>query len=175
MKKALTLCGLFGLATEFQAASAQTQAPAGSPGPPPPAARGPALAVSIEMAQDAITACAANGYKVAVSVVDSAGVLKVLLAGDGAHARGVESSTKKATTALALKMPTSEAAEKAKTDQTLAAKLTADTSLFARPGGLLLKVGDEVIGAIGVGGAPGGEKDEACAKDAIEKTKGQLK
>jgi uncharacterized protein GlcG (DUF336 family) len=175
MKKTLTFGALCAMALASGIAVAQTPAPAAPPGPPPPAARGPALAVSTAMANDAIAACAANGYTVAVSIVDSAGVLKVLLAADGAHVRAVESSTKKATTALALKMPTSEVAEKAKTDQALAAKLTADTTLFARAGGLLIKVGDETIGAIGVGGAPGGEKDEACAKDALDKVKGELK
>jgi len=173
MKTALMFSSVLSLALASGTASAQS--PAGPPGPPPPAARGPALAVSIEMANDAIAACAANGYKVAASVVDSAGVLKVLLAADGAHVRAVESSTKKATTALALKMSTSEAADKVKSDAAFKAKTDADASLFIRAGGLLIKVGDEVIGAIGVGGAPGGEKDEACAKDALDKVKGELK
>ena len=35
-------------------------------------------------------------------------------------------------------------------------------------GGLPVKEGDEVIGAIGIGGAPGGHLDEACAQAAID-------
>ena len=38
-----------------------------------------------------------------------------------------------------------------------------------------VRVGNEVIGAVGVGGAPGGHLDEACAIAAIEKVKDQLK
>jgi uncharacterized protein GlcG (DUF336 family) len=158
--------------TIAQIASAQTPPP---PAPQPPAAKGPSLAAAMEAANAAISNCTANGYTVAVSIVDSAGVTKVLLAADGARARAVESSTKKAVTALTLKMSTAEVAEKIKTDEALAARLTADPTLFARPGGLLLKAGDEIIGAIGVGGAPGAEKDEACATAAIDKVKAQLK
>jgi uncharacterized protein GlcG (DUF336 family) len=35
------------------------------------------------------------------------------------------------------------------------------------PGGVVIKSGEDVIGAIGVGGAPGGEKDEVCAQAAV--------
>jgi uncharacterized protein GlcG (DUF336 family) len=42
-------------------------------------------------------------------------------------------------------------------------------------GGVPIKVGEEVIGAIGVGGAPGGDKDEACAQAGIDKIKDRLK
>jgi uncharacterized protein GlcG (DUF336 family) len=107
--------------------------------------------------------------------VDSAGVLKVLLAADGATKGAVESSTKKAVTANAMKAATSEIQEKMKTDPALAAKVAADTTLFARAGALPLMVGEDVIGAVGVGGAPGGEKDEACTAAGIDKITARLK
>jgi uncharacterized protein GlcG (DUF336 family) len=49
------------------------------------------------------------------------------------------------------------------------------TGIIAAQGALPIKVGDEVIGAVGVSGAPGGEKDEACAKTGIDKVADQLK
>jgi len=49
------------------------------------------------------------------------------------------------------------------------------SGIIAAQGALPIKVGDEVIGAVGVSGAPGGEKDEACAKAGIEKVADQLK
>ena len=101
------------------------------------------MVLALEAAQTAISTCAANGYKVAASIVDSAGVLKVLVAADGATKGAVESSTKKAVTANAMKAATSEIQEKIKTDQALAAKITADTNLFARAGGLPLMVGED--------------------------------
>jgi uncharacterized protein GlcG (DUF336 family) len=49
------------------------------------------------------------------------------------------------------------------------------TGIIAAQGALPIKVGDDVIGAVGVSGAPGGEKDEVCAKAGIDKVADQLK
>jgi uncharacterized protein GlcG (DUF336 family) len=152
------------------------QAPTGgTPATPPPPARGPAIDLALEAAQVAIETCKANGFNVAVTVVDSAGVQKVLLAADGAHARGVQSSTNKAVTSLTFKTPTSQIAESIKTDQELAAKIAANPSFAPRAGGVPLKVGEDLIGAIGVGGARGSENDEVCALAGIKKVQGRLR
>jgi uncharacterized protein GlcG (DUF336 family) len=42
-------------------------------------------------------------------------------------------------------------------------------------GGLPIRVGDEVIGSVGVGGSPSGDRDEACAKAGLDKVADQLK
>ncbi len=47
--------------------------------------------------------------------------------------------------------------------------------VVAAQGALPIKIGDEVIGAVGVSGAPVGDKDEACAKAGIDKVAEQLK
>lgn len=151
-----------------------TSKPAANP-PPAPAARGPALDVSIEAAQEALRVCSAKGFNVSVSIVDSAGVLKVLLAADGAHSRGVHSSTNKAVTALTFNNSTSALDALAKNDATLSEKIAANPNFNTRAGGVLLQVGSEVVGAIGVGGARGSENDEACALAGIEKIKNRLK
>lgn len=155
-------------------AAGANPAPAGAQQAPVPAARGPALALALEAAQVAIETCTAKEQKIGVSVVDSAGVLKALLATDGASPRGVQSSTNKAKTALEFKAPTSQLAEQIKTDKTLADKIAANPNLNARAGGVLLKVNDEIIGAIGVGGARGSEKDEECALAGIQKIQTRL-
>lgn len=149
-------------------------APAGAQQAPVPAARSPALALALEAAQVAIETCTAKEQKIGVSVVDSAGVLKALLATDGASPRGVQSSTNKAKTALEFKAPTSQLAEQIKTDKALADKIAANPNWNARAGGVLLKVNEEVIGAIGVGGAIGSEKDEECALAGIQKIQTRL-
>jgi uncharacterized protein GlcG (DUF336 family) len=142
---------------------------------PPPPARGPAADLALEAAQVAIETCKAKGFNVAVTIVDSAGVQKVLLAADGVHARGVQSSTNKAVTALTFKASTSRIAESIKADQELAAQIAANPSFAPRAGGVLLQVGSEIIGAIGVGGARGSEHDQACALAAIEKVRHRLR
>lgn len=146
-----------------------------SPPSAQPAARGPSLKVALVAAQKALETCKGLEQKVGVTVVDSAGVPKVVLATDGASPRGVASSTNKALTALAFGAATSDLGERAKTDADLAAKVAANASYNTRAGGVLLRVGDQVIGAIGVGGAKGSEKDEACALAGVQKVRSRLK
>jgi uncharacterized protein GlcG (DUF336 family) len=155
----------------FAALSAFAQAPQAPPAPP---ARGPALDLALEAARGAVEACNARQQKVSVSVVDSAGVLKALLASDGAHARGVASSTAKALTALSFGSATGKLGEQAKTDKALADKLAANPAFNARGGGLAIVVGGIVIGAIGVGGARGSEVDEACAAAGLAQVQSRL-
>src|SRR4051812_43475440 len=146
------------VAFAITSAQAQESAPGAAASPPPsaappvPAARGPALDVSIDAAREALKVCEAKGFKVSVTVVDSAGVQKVLLAADGAHSRGVQSSTNKAVTALTFKNSTSKLGELVKSDAALAEKIAANPNFNTRAGGVLLLAGSEVIGAIGVGG-----------------------
>jgi uncharacterized protein GlcG (DUF336 family) len=146
-----------------------------------PPARGLEFALALEAAQVALAACAANGVKEAVSVVDSVGVSRLMLAADGAANIEIEISQKKAATSVALKAVTSEIAERMEKDQAFKAKIEADKTLFPRPGGLPLMVGNEVIGAIGASGAarlngvPGGVRDEACAKAGLDLIKARLK
>jgi uncharacterized protein GlcG (DUF336 family) len=131
--------------------------------------------LALEAAQTALATCTANGYKVGVSVVDSAGISKVVLAADGASPRAVDSGSGKAFTAVTFKTSSAAIQKQAETDKELAARLTADPKQRARAGALPLIVAGEVIGAIGVGGAPGGDKDEACAKAGIDKVIARLK
>jgi uncharacterized protein GlcG (DUF336 family) len=172
MMKHCTLLGALALAATSSVALAQQQPPA----------RAPEVALALEAAQAAVAACLAdNGVKGAASVVDSAGVLRVLFAADGAGRQAVESSGKKAFTANALKEPTSETAAKMEKDAAFKAKIDADQTLFPRPGALPLKVGNDVIGAIGFGGAgtlngvPGGIRDERCSQAGADKIKARLK
>jgi uncharacterized protein GlcG (DUF336 family) len=157
-------------------ASAQSTGPAAAPpatsapptdAPPAVAALGPSLEASLTAARAAIESCRHIDQNVAVSVVDSAGITKVTLAADGATPRGVQSSGTKARTALAFQQPTSDLAEKSKSDASLAEKLAADPNYNSRAGGVLIKRNGQIIGAVGVGGAKGSEKDEGCAKVAL--------
>lgn len=144
-----------------------------SPAPPP--ARGPALALAHEAAQAAIDACRARGFAVSVSVVDSAGVLKALLAADGAHERGVNSSTAKARTSLAFRQPTSAVGRQASEDAAFDARVKANAAWNSRAGGLPILAGEQLVGAIGVGGARGSENDEACAQAGLAQVQARLR
>jgi len=129
--------------------------------------------MALQAAQTALGACHAQGVSVAVSVVDSAGILKVTLADDGVSERGVITSIAKAQAANEFKMPTSALAQKIATDSGLAQRLAANPGYAADAGGLPMFVEGELVGAIGVGGARG--KEEACAQAGLERVNARRK
>jgi uncharacterized protein GlcG (DUF336 family) len=131
--------------------------------------------VALDAARAAVKSCAQKGQAVAAAVVDSAGITKVLLAGDSVFAMGVESSARKAATAVMFRMPTSDLGTKMKNDADLAAKVAAGTGYIPWPGGVPLMLGGEIIGAIGVGGARDSLVDEACARAGSAAVQGHLK
>jgi uncharacterized protein GlcG (DUF336 family) len=130
-------------------------------------------ALAVEAAQAAIAACKTQGYIVSVSIVDRAGNPKLLLVGDGASALSRRLSRRKAYTAAVRRVSTGELAKQVAAPGAFNPALY-DTQLVTATGGLPIKVGDETIGAIGVSGAPGGDKDEACANAGLAKIADRL-
>jgi len=119
-------------------------------------------------AHAAMEKCTADGYRVSVAVVDRAGVVRALVREDGAGPHTVDSSRKKAYTSASLKRPTAELAD-------LVAKMPAveglrdmNDHILILGGGLPVEMGGEVVGGIGVGGAPGGHLDAACAQAGLD-------
>ena len=85
----------------------------------------------------------------------------------------MENSQRKAYTARTFRISSGEFAQRVKDNPSISAVHL--TGIIAAQGALPIKAGDEVIGAVGVSGAPGGEKDEACAKTGLDKVADQLK
>jgi uncharacterized protein GlcG (DUF336 family) len=129
---------------------------------------------AIAMAQAALDTCTKNGNKVAITVVDRQGETLVQVRGDNANPHTVENSRRKAYTARTFGISSGEFAERVKADPLRWAQTTLP-SIIALQGALPIKSGDEIIGAIGVSGSPGGDKDEVCAKAGIDKVADQLK
>ena len=128
------------------------------------------LAQANALATSAIQACMAKNYQVTVTVVDRAGVIKAVQRTDNAGPHTVKASEMKAYTSLSTKNASGKVMEAAQSNA--GAQNMRDVPGFLLvAGGLPLKVGDEVIGAIGIGGAPGGHLDEACAQQAIDSLK----
>jgi uncharacterized protein GlcG (DUF336 family) len=125
-------------------------------------------ALAVEAAQAAIASCKTQGYNISVAIVDRAGNLKLLLVGDGASALSRELSRRKAYTAAMQRVSTGDLAKRVATPGAFNPTLY-DTQLVTAVGGVPIKVGNETIGAIGVSGAPGGDKDEACATAGLAK------
>jgi uncharacterized protein GlcG (DUF336 family) len=130
-------------------------------------------AMAVTIAQAALDACTKQGYRVSVTVVGRNGEVLVQIRGDNAPPHTMENSMRKAYTARTLRVPSGEFAKRVKDNPTIG--LVNLTNMIANQGALPIKVGDEVIGAAGVSGAPGGEKDEACVQVALDKVAGDLK
>jgi uncharacterized protein GlcG (DUF336 family) len=118
--------------------------------------------------QAALDACKKDGYRVSVSVVDRAGVLRAMGRADGAGSHTVDSSRKKAYTAASVRRPTSELADLIMKVPTLQALREINGEMLILGGGLPIEISGEVIGGIGVGGAPGAHLDDACAQEGLD-------
>jgi uncharacterized protein GlcG (DUF336 family) len=130
-------------------------------------------AIAMTIAQTAIETCKANGYAVSVTVVGRNGEIIVQVRGDNTGPHTIENSFRKAYTARTFRAPSAALADRLKANPALS--LIHLTNVIADQGALPIKLGDEVIGAAGASGAPGGEKDEACVKAGIDKVADQLK
>jgi uncharacterized protein GlcG (DUF336 family) len=131
------------------------------------------LAVATEIAQTAYDKCTAQGYGVSVVVVNRAGETVVALRGDKAGPHTMENARRKAYTARTFKMPTSDYAKRYADNNPVVHQQVTLPNIIAIPGGLPIKVGDDVIGGAGLSGTPGG--DEPCVQAGIDKVADQLK
>lgn len=130
-------------------------------------------AMAITIAQTAIATCTANGYRVSVTVVGRNGEILVQVRGDGTGPHTIENSMRKAYTARTFRQSSGDFAKRLTENPLLG--LIHLTNVIANQGALPIKVGEDVIGAAGASGAPGGEKDEVCVKAGIDKVADQLK
>jgi uncharacterized protein GlcG (DUF336 family) len=131
------------------------------------------LPMAVAMAQTAIQTCASQGYHVSANVVGRNGEVIVQMRGDDTGPHTLELSMKKAYTARAQRRPSGEFAKAVKDNFTAGALHL--SNIVPAQGGLPIKVANDTIGAIGVSGAPGGDKDEACAKAGIDKVAAELR
>ena len=153
-----------------------------SPPPRPPGgpmtmakstARAPAIALAVEAAQAIAEGC--KQYPLGIAVVDAAGEPILVYLPDGSEPSHGYTAIRKAYTAVTMKSSTTPLVEQAQKDPAFAAKIKADPNLMAFHGGLLLEVGAEVIGAIGVSGAEPGGHDDECGTIGLNRIKDRLK
>uniref|UniRef100_UPI0035C699AD heme-binding protein n=1 Tax=Serratia quinivorans TaxID=137545 RepID=UPI0035C699AD len=126
-----------------------------------------------KLAQSALRACSAGNYNVAVTVVDRAGTPLVIKRMDNAGPHTVDASRMKAFTALTTRNATENVMKSAQ-GNVEATNLRDIPGFLLLAGGVPVKSGDVVIGAIGVGGAPGGHLDQQCALDALKNNQSDL-
>jgi len=132
-------------------------------------------ALAAEAVTEAVAHCAAQGYAETAVLVDADGVTQAALRGDRTGAHTLDSAHDKAYTAATFKADTIALAERAKTVPAFAALFTQLPHLILFGGGVVVRHGDEVIGAIGAAGAPGANLDAACAQAGVDKIADRLK
>lgn len=144
--------------------------------PRQPRAPGISTALAVEAALAANESCAANTYKTTTLITDSAGVPIVAISNDGAAAITLRVAMSKAQAVLKYGTTSGEVAAKAAAEPAFAAEVKANPLIdVVRRGALPIKVGSTLLGAFAVSGAPGGEKDEACALAGLAKIQDRVK
>jgi uncharacterized protein GlcG (DUF336 family) len=131
-------------------------------------------ALAVEAASETIANCAKQGYRETAVVVDADGAVIVSLRGDGAGIHTLDSVYDKAYTSVSFKNDTLALAERAKGEDSIAPLAKLPHVMFFG-GGVVIKLNDEVIGAIGAAGAPGAKLDDACAHAGLDKIRDRLK
>jgi uncharacterized protein GlcG (DUF336 family) len=136
------------------------------------------LSLALDAATEAVRVCALEGYRVTATVVDMDGVVQVALRGDGATVHTGESSFEKAFTVVTLGPEfnfdaSGDFFELVKTNP-YAPRLAQVRHVMALPGAVAFHANAAIVGALGVGGAPGGDKDEVCARAGVAKVADRL-
>ena len=130
------------------------------------ATRNLTVETALKAAQAAMKKCRDSGWQAAVAVVDRSGVVQVVLRDRYAGPHTPRTASGKAWTAVSFRSNTGVLV-----DLTQPGKAQSGLRNLPRVvvlgGGMIIEGGGQMLGAIGVSGAPGGEADEACAKAGI--------
>lgn len=121
---------------------------------------------ALELAGTALDKCRADGYKVSITVLNRHARTAVMVSDDGVNPHTVENSLRKAYTAFTTRSPSVEMGKRVQPNLAGFMQLEKITTI---EGGLPIFAGKELVGSVGISGAPGGEKDAACAQAGIDK------
>jgi uncharacterized protein GlcG (DUF336 family) len=139
------------------------------------------IALAMEAATEAIKTCEASGYKVSVSIVDIAGNVKLQAKGDNSTIHTKDSSLMKAYTIVTMGPvfgldTTRKFAQKlfSNKNNPAVSSIPSIPNILRLAGGVAIQANGRIIAGTGVGGAPGGVKDEVCALAGVNKIRARL-
>jgi len=126
---------------------------------------------ALQLAQSALAFCRKEGHKVSITVLDNTGRVKVSIRDDHSSPHSYEHSLRKAYTALTYNMPSGEYGKRAAASPgAIGPQLLPNITTAA--GGLPVRAGQTLVGAVGVSGTPGagggGEADAKCGQAGID-------
>ena len=132
-------------------------------------------ALAMEAVTEAVSTCAKQGHWVSATVINPDGVRIAMLHGDRSGLHTIDASYAKAYAAVSFAPIFNLETSGALAEMSQQPGFQVPAGMLMRAGGVVIKLGDEVIGAIGVGGAPGANLDEVCARAGIEKIRSRIK
>ena len=119
-----------------------------------------------DIANETIIACRKDGFHISAVVVDRFGLMRAALRDDRASRFTLEIAERKANMTV-MAWTDSGTFKDARAD--IQQELNHIQGLIVMEGGIKIIAGGYNIGAVGVSGAPGGDKDAACALKALDK------
>jgi uncharacterized protein GlcG (DUF336 family) len=122
---------------------------------------------ALTLAKAALDACRKAGYQAAVAVVDRGGVMQVMIRDRFAGPHTPETARRKAWTALSFRTNTSTMGENTQAGKEASGARNVSGALMLG-GGMMIRAGGQLVGAVGVSGAPGGKADDECALKGLE-------
>ncbi|HWX66725.1 MAG TPA: heme-binding protein [Rhodanobacter sp.] len=129
------------------------------------------LGLALQAAQAAVNSCESRGYHIGAAVVDINGETRVLIRSDGSTVHTKDTAFRKAYTVVTLgpvfKFSKSSEAAAAFNGKPSEPSFLTIPNIALLPGAVAIKANGSIVAALGVGGAPGGDKDEACASDGV--------
>ena len=130
--------------------------------------------VAMQMAEAAMEACRAQGYQVGVTVVDRFGVPQVFIRDRFAGLHVFEVSRRKAWTAVSFRTNTTDL-DRVTNPGEISQGIRAISEALPLGGGLMVQTGaGDLVGGIGVSGAPGPELDDICAQAGLDAVADQI-
>ena len=130
-------------------------------------------ALALKAATSTLERCRADGYQVAVAVVDRFGVQQVMLRDQFAGPHTPSTASRKAWTAVSFRTGTVELGDRVRENQSIAGVQFIDNALVLG-GGIPIEAAGSIVGGIGVSGAPGGDLDEACAQAGLDSIEDEI-
>jgi uncharacterized protein GlcG (DUF336 family) len=126
--------------------------------------------IAFDLARAALNKCRKDGFQVAVVVVDRFGLPLAVVRDRFANSLALRVAEGKAWTSTTFARDTGALLK----DNVISPALSLQPKVTAQVGGLVIEAGGSLLGGVGVSGAPGGDKDEACARAGLESVRDKL-
>jgi len=129
------------------------------------------MELAVDVARATIQSCRDAGYQASAAVVDRTGVVQVVMRDTLANRFTLRAAEDKANAVILSGVDSSEFRANR---QDIRPEINEIDGVLMMDGGVAIVAAGSIIGAVGVSGAPGGDKDELCARAGLESVQERL-